>query len=63
MAQYLPISAARLEDVPTHTKNDPELQIIIIIIIIVIIIISSQWIITPSWCTARHYFAQRHKQA
>ena len=26
MAQYLPISAARLEDVRVHAKDDPELQ-------------------------------------
>ena len=26
MAQYLPISAARLEDVRVHTQNDPDLQ-------------------------------------
>ena len=28
MAQYLPISAARLEDVRVHAKDDPDLQIL-----------------------------------
>lgn len=26
MAQYLPVSAARLEDLRVHTRNDPDLQ-------------------------------------